>query len=107
MKDVVAFRKVVNRDKWGHIRRAVNPAYIPTRVCDVKDVDRWFRDPVFLFQIEFKFEGFDATERLELVEDLVNIEAKGINSGKEKGKLSLTSCAIGSQHSTSCECCDD
>ena len=99
----MAFRKVVNRDKWGHIRRAVNPAYIPTRVCDVKDVDRWFRGPVFLFQIEFKFEGFDATERLELVEDLVNIEAKG----KEKGKLSLTSCAIGSQHSTSCECCDD
>ena len=88
----VAIRKVVNRDRWEHIRGPVNPADIPTRVCDVKDFDRWFRAPAFLFQIKFKFEEFDATERLELVEDVVNIEVKGKNSGKGNGKSSLTSC---------------
>ena len=91
---VVAIRKAVNRDRWGHIRGAVNPADIPTRVGDVKDFDCWFWGPAILFQIKFKFEGFDATERLELVEDVVNIEAKGKNSGKGKGKSSLTSCLI-------------
>ena len=45
-------------------------------------------------QIKFKFEGFDVTERLELVEDVVNFEAKSKSSGKGKGKLSLTSCVI-------------
>ena len=34
---VVAIRQIVNRDRWGHIRGPVNPADIPTRVCDVKD----------------------------------------------------------------------
>ena len=63
-------------------------------VCDVKDFDRWFRGPSFLFQIKFKFEGFDATERLELVGDVVNVKAKGKSSGKGKGKSSLTSCVI-------------
>ena len=85
---------VVNRDRWGDIRGAVNRADIPTRVCDVKDFDRWFRGPAFLFQIKFNFEGFDATERLDLVEYVINIEAKGKNSSKGKGKSSLTSCVI-------------
>ena len=44
---VSAIRKVVIRDWWGHKRRVVNPADIPTRVCDVKDFDHWFRSPVF------------------------------------------------------------
>ena len=78
---VVAISKVVNHGRWGHIPGAVNPADIPARVCGVKDVDRWFRDSAFLFQINFKFEGFDATETLELVEDVINIEIMGKNSG--------------------------
>ena len=48
----MAIRKVVNRDRWGHIQEAVNPADILTRVCDVKDFDRKFRGPAFLFQIK-------------------------------------------------------
>ena len=75
-------------------RGAVNAVDIPTRVFDVKDFNRSFQGPVFSFQIKFKFEGFDTTERLELVEDVVNIEANAKNSGKRKGKSSLTSCVI-------------
>ena len=90
----MAIRSTVNRDRWGHIRGAVNPADIPTRVCDVKDFDRWFRGPAFLFQIKFKFEGSGATERLELVEDVVNVEAKRKSIGTGKEKSSLTSCVI-------------
>ena len=59
---VVAIRQVLNRDRWGHIRGTVKPADIPARVCDVKFFDRWFRGPTFLFQIKFKFEGYDAKE---------------------------------------------
>ena len=91
---VVGIRKFVNRDKWRNIGRASNPADMPTRVCDMKDFDSWFRGPAFLFQIKFKFEGCDATERLELMDNIVNIETKGMNSGKEKEKSSLTSCVI-------------
>ena len=84
---VVAITKVVNRYRSGHIQGAVNPADIPTRVCDVKDFDHWFRVPAILFQIQFKSEGFNTTKRLELVEDVVNIEAKGKSSSKGKGQF--------------------
>ena len=47
---------------------------------------------MFLIQIKFKFEGFDAAERLELGEAVVNIETKGKDSGK---------C-----HNTGCDCDD-
>ena len=90
----MAITKVVNLDRWGHIREAVNPADIPTRVRDVKDFDHWFRGPAILFHIKFKLKGFNTTERLELAEDVVNIEAKGKSSGKGKGQSSLTSCVI-------------
>ena len=48
---VVAIRRFVNCNSWGHIRRAGNPADIPTPVCDVKDFDRWFRVQCFLFKL--------------------------------------------------------
>ena len=90
----MAIKKVVNRDRWGRIRGAVSPVDIPTRVCYLKDFGRWFQGSAFLFQIKFKFERFYASEKLELVEDVVNIEAKCKSSGKGKEKLSLTSCVI-------------
>ena len=90
----MAIKKVVNRDRWGHIRGAVSPVDIPTRVCYLNDFGRWFQGSAFLFQIKFKFERFYASEKLELVEDVVNIEAKCKSSGKGKEKLSLTSCVI-------------
>ena len=82
----MAIKKVVNRDRWGRIRGAVSPVDIPTRVCYLKDFGRWFQGSAFLFQIKFKFERFYASEKLELVEDVVNIEAKGKSSGKGKEK---------------------
>lgn len=91
---LVAIRKVVNRSRWGHIRRAVNPADITTRVSIVTDFDRWFLGPVILFQIKFKFEGFDATKMSELVEDVLNIESNGTNSGKNKRRSILTNCVV-------------
>ena len=90
----MAIKKVVNRDRWGHIRGAVSPVDIPRRVCYLKDFGRWFQGSAFLFQIKFKLERFYASEKLELVEDVVNIEAKCKSSGKGKEKLSLTSCVI-------------
>ena len=87
---VVAIGKDVNCDRWGHVRRVVRPADISTRVCDVKDFDHC--SLAILFQIKFKVEGFNATERLELVVDVVNIEAKSKNSDKGKGQLNVTSC---------------
>ena len=87
---VVVTGKDVNCDRWGHLRRVVRPADISTRVCDVKDFDHC--SLAILFQIKFKVEGFNATERLELVMDVVNIEAKSKNSDKGKGQLNVTSC---------------
>ena len=87
---VVVIGKDVNCDRWGHLRRVVRPADISTRVCDVKDFDHC--SLAILFQIKFKVEGFNATERLELVMDVVNIEAKSKNSDKGKGQLNVTSC---------------
>ena len=90
----MAIREVVNRDRWGNIRGAVNPADIPGRVFDVKDSNRWFQGQAFLCQIKFKFEGFDATDWLELMEDVINTEANDKNSGKGKVKSSFSSCVI-------------
>ena len=90
----MAIRNVADCDRWVHIQGAMNPADIPARFSDVKDFDRWFQSPVSLFWIEFKFEGFDATEKLELVEDVASIEAKVKKSGKGKGKSSMASCVI-------------
>ena len=91
---VVAIRKTVDRNRLGHTRGAVNPVDIPTRVCDVNDFNRQFWDPAFLFQIKFNFEGLDAAERLESVEDVLSIEAKGKGNSKEKVKSSLNSCVV-------------
>ena len=91
---VLAIRNVVDCDRWVHIQGTMNPADIPARFSDVKDFDRWFQSPVFLFWIKFKFEGFDATEKLELAEDVASIEAKVKKSGKGKGKSSMASCVI-------------
>ena len=81
---VVAIGKDVNCDRWGHIKRVVRPADISTRVCDVKDFDHC--SLAILFQIKFKVEGFNATERLELVVHVVNIEAKSDSDKGIKGK---------------------
>ena len=91
---VLAIRNVADCDRWVHIQGAMNPADIPARFSDVKDFDRWFQSPVFLFWIKFKFEGFDATEKLELAEDVASIEAKVKKSSKGKGKSSMASCVI-------------
>ena len=87
---VVAIGKDVNCDRWGHVKRVARPVDISTRVCDVKDFDHC--SLAILFQIKFKVEGFNATERLELAVDVVNIVAKSKNSDKGKGQLNVTSC---------------
>ena len=50
---VVLIRKVVDKEKWNHVRGIGNPANIPTRFCPDSDLRRWFDGPEFLCNLEF------------------------------------------------------
>ena len=74
--------------------RSCKPSRYPNKGLWCERFWLLFWGPSLLFQFKFKFGGFDATERFELVENVVNVDAKGKSNGKGNGKSSLTSCVI-------------
>ena len=61
---VVKVRKIVDSCDWFYVRSSVNPADIPTRICEKKDFERWFKGPDFLFDVDFEPEFFDTEAKL-------------------------------------------
>ena len=74
--------------------RSCKPSRYPNKGLWCERFWLLFWGPSLLFQFKFKFGGFDVTERFELVENVVNVDAKGKSNGKWNGKSSLTSCVI-------------
>ena len=62
-------------DSCNRISSVNNPTDIPTRVCKVKDFERWFNGPPFL-HTNIDISKFDVGERLKLVKAVVENEAK-------------------------------
>ena len=50
---------------------SLNPADIPTRVCDVGDFGRWFSGPPFLYEADFDVVDFDAERKLNMADVVV------------------------------------
>ena len=69
-------RNIVGKDSWYHISGVNNPADILIRVCKINNFERWFDGPQFLYT-DIDPSRFDAGERMELVEAVVQNEAKG------------------------------
>ena len=90
---VVSIRKVVDRDCWSHVAGIVNPADIPTRMCNNFVEGRWFLGPEYLLSFDFELKKFDVDEKLRLVD--VVVESR--HSGKQdlcKGEREIEACAV-------------
>ena len=71
----VSIRNAIDMDSCNRISSVNNPTDIPTRVCKVKDIERWFNVPPFL-HTNIDISKFDVGERLKLVKAVVQNEAK-------------------------------
>ena len=82
---VVSIRSVVDRDNWFHIAGVNNPVDIPTRVCKLSDLERWFKGPEFLYS-NFEVDEFDVGEKWKLVESVVESEMKVVKKNLKDAK---------------------
>ena len=65
---VVNIRKVVDRDKWFHVKGVHNPADIPTEVVSCEEnLRKWFNRPGILYKENFMSVELDAGKKLKAV----------------------------------------
>ena len=62
---VVKIRKVIDDENWFYVEGKVNPADIPTRICEKKDFVKWFEGPSFLYEKNDESGYFDVNARMK------------------------------------------